>query len=276
MALTLIVRFMSCCTWAGKDIGDYSRCSVWEAGLWVGPGVSGPVDEEVFLHRQWIFCLWDLVLVCGDFPDGSVGNESACNAGDPSWIPGSRRSPQEGIGYPLQHSWASLVLQLVKNTPAMQEIWVGSLGWEDPLEKGKDTHSSIVVWRIPQTEQGSLSMGPSWCWPKNSFNSEEECAQLAASMARMDPAFQPGFSSVVGWGVVCPVSVLFLLSWVPDWFVLSLLPCTALLWSPLTLLPGIILIVVLSRVSLQQRIVPSCRTWICYLFTFLSWRIHSW
>ena len=71
------------------------------------------------------------------FPDSSVGKESACNARDPSLIPGSGRSTGEGIGYPLQYSWASLVAQLVKNPPAMQEIWVGSLGWEDPLEKGK-------------------------------------------------------------------------------------------------------------------------------------------
>ena len=52
-------------------------------------------------------------------------------------IPGSGRSPEEGIGYPLQYSWVSLMTQLVKNLPAMQETWVQSLGWEDPLEKGK-------------------------------------------------------------------------------------------------------------------------------------------
>ena len=56
--------------------------------------------------------------------DSSVGKESACNAGDPSSIPGSGRHPGEGIGYPLQYSWASLVAQLVKNSPAMQETWV--------------------------------------------------------------------------------------------------------------------------------------------------------
>ena len=53
----------------------------------------------------------------------------------PGAIPGSGRSAGEGIGYPLQYSWASLLGQLVKNLPAMQEIWVQSLGWEDPLEK---------------------------------------------------------------------------------------------------------------------------------------------
>ena len=82
--------------------------------------------------------------------------ESAYNAGDPGSITGSGRSTGEGIGYPLQFSWASLIAQLVKNLPAMQETWVQSLGWEDPLEKGKATHSSILAWRIPWTIQ---SMG---------------------------------------------------------------------------------------------------------------------
>ena len=59
----------------------------------------------------------------------------------------------EGIGYPLQYSWASLVAQLVKNLPTMQEACIPSLGWEDTLEKGKATHSSILAWRIPWTIQ---------------------------------------------------------------------------------------------------------------------------
>ena len=83
------------------------------------------------------------------FPHSSVSKESACNAGDPGSILGSRRLAGKGIGYPLQYSWASLVAQLVKNLPAMRETWVQSLGWEDPLEKGKATHSSILAWRIP-------------------------------------------------------------------------------------------------------------------------------
>ena len=61
------------------------------------------------------------------FLGGSNGKESAWNAGDPSMIPGSGRSAGEGIGYPLQYSWASLAAQLVKNLPAMQETWVQSL-----------------------------------------------------------------------------------------------------------------------------------------------------
>ena len=112
----------------------------------------------------------------------AVSKESAHNAGDLGSIPGLKRSPGEGECYPLQHSGlenssdcvrprgrkesdsmsdlllfiyllqyscASLVAQLVKNLPAMWETWVRSLGWEDPLEKGKATHSCILAWRIP-------------------------------------------------------------------------------------------------------------------------------
>ena len=61
-------------------------------------------------------------------------------------IPGLGRFPGEGIGYPLQYSWASLVAQMVKNPPAMRETWIQSLGWEDPLEEGMATHSSILDW----------------------------------------------------------------------------------------------------------------------------------
>ena len=71
------------------------------------------------------------------FRHSSAGKESACNAGDPSSIPGLGRSTGKWIGYPLQY-WALLVAQLEKNLPATWETWVGSLGWEDPLEKGTD------------------------------------------------------------------------------------------------------------------------------------------
>ena len=72
----------------------------------------------------------------GGFPGNLAGKESACNAGDPSLIPRSGRYPGEGIGYPLQYSWASLVAQLVKNLPVMKKTPVQFLGWEDMLEKG--------------------------------------------------------------------------------------------------------------------------------------------
>ena len=85
------------------------------------------------------------------FPNSSVGKESACNAEDPSLIPGLGRSTGEGIGYPLQYSWASLVAQLIKNLLVLRETWIQSLGWEDALEKEKATHPSILAWRIPWT-----------------------------------------------------------------------------------------------------------------------------
>ena len=91
------------------------------------------------------------LMACVGFPGGSVGKESACNAGDPGSIPRSGRSAGEGIGYPHQYSRASLVAQLVKNWPAMCKTWVRSLSWEDPLEKGTATHSSILARRIPWT-----------------------------------------------------------------------------------------------------------------------------
>ena len=67
-------------------------------------------------------------LLAAVFPESSVDKESACSVGDPSSIPRPGRSTGEGIGYPRQNSWASLVAQLVKNPPAMPETWVRSLG----------------------------------------------------------------------------------------------------------------------------------------------------
>ena len=90
------------------------------------------------------------------FPDGSAGQEYACNEGNPGLISWSGRFTGKGIGYPLQYSWASLVAQLVNNPPAMQETWVQSLSWEDYPGEGEATHSSILAWRIPWTVQ---SMG---------------------------------------------------------------------------------------------------------------------
>ena len=68
-------------------------------------------------------------------------------------IPGLGRAPGEGTGYPLQYSWASLVAQMLKNLPAMWETWVQFLSWEDPLEEGMATHSNILTWRIPWTQE---------------------------------------------------------------------------------------------------------------------------
>ena len=79
----------------------------------------------------------------------SVGKESACNAEDPGSIPGSGRSTGKGIGCPHQYFQASIVAQLVKNLLPMEETCIKSLGWEDPHEKGKASHSSILAWRRP-------------------------------------------------------------------------------------------------------------------------------
>ena len=87
------------------------------------------------------------------FPSSSAGKESASKAGDPGSIHVLGSSPREGVGYPLQYSWASLVAQTVKNLPAMQETWFQSLGWEDPLEESTATHCSILAWRMPWTEE---------------------------------------------------------------------------------------------------------------------------
>ena len=121
--------------------------------------------------------VWSLILSLGvflgtsllfqGFPRSSVSKDPACNAGDPGSILGSGGSAGEGIGCPLQCSWASPMAQLVKNLPAVWETWVRSLGWEDPLEKGTATHSSILARRIQnwpglkesdKTERLSLSL----------------------------------------------------------------------------------------------------------------------
>ena len=103
----------------------------------------------VFIVLSFLSLSLNAVYVTVGSPGGSAGKESTCNAGDPSSIPGSGSSLGEGIGYPLQYSWASLVAQTVKNLPVMQETWVWSLGWEDPLGEGMATHSTIFNWRIP-------------------------------------------------------------------------------------------------------------------------------
>ena len=99
-------------------------------------------------------------------------------------ISGFGRSTEEGISYPLQYSWASLVAQLVKNPSAMWETWVRSLGWENLLEKGKATHSSIPAWRTPWTVR---SLGLQRLW----YNSPVLCrfpvwTSLIAQLVRVD------------------------------------------------------------------------------------------
>ena len=137
----------------------FRSLEVWGQGvggqgwfLWRPPSLTcrRSPSRRIFSGSCLCACLSSSLLMRTGFPQSSVGKESARNAGDSSSIPGSGRAPGEGIGYPLQYSWVSLVAQLM-NLPAMRETWVRSLGWEDPLEKGKATHSSIVAWRIPWT-----------------------------------------------------------------------------------------------------------------------------
>ena len=111
---------------------------------------KGQTHTNMQIHRRHLMMMIisNICWCCG-FSGSSASKESACKAGDPGSTPGLERSPGEGIGYPLQYSWVSLVTQMVKNPPAVRETWVRSLQWEEPLEEGMATHSSILVWRIP-------------------------------------------------------------------------------------------------------------------------------
>ena len=131
---------------------------MWEAI----PNPPAGVQMSALLMRL----MWDRNNLCPSVPHSSVAKESTCNAGDPGSISGLGKSPEEAIGYPLQYSWASLVAQLVKNPPVMWETWVRSLGCEDPVEKEMVTHSSVLSWRIPWTEEsgGLIVRGVEKSW----------------------------------------------------------------------------------------------------------------
>jgi len=105
------------------------------------------LSNFIFLYKTLI----RLHVLFWGFLGSPAGKEYICNGEEPSLILGSERSIGEGIGYPLQYFWAYLVAQLVKNPLVMWETWLLSLGWEDPLEKGKAIHSSILTWRSPWT-----------------------------------------------------------------------------------------------------------------------------
>ena len=150
------------CGSAGKD----SACNTGDLGLIPGLGRSPGEGKGHPLQDSGLENSMDCIVhgvaksqtQLSDFHfaslGSSVGKESACNAGDPVLIPGLGRSPGEGIGYPLQYSWASLVAQVVKNLPTMWETWVPSLSWEDTLEEELSTHFRILVWRIPMDRGG--------------------------------------------------------------------------------------------------------------------------
>ena len=131
---------------------------------------------------KWYTNLMYYIHICRDmgFLGSSAGKESACNAGDLSSIPGSGRFPGEGIGYPLQYSWASLMTQMVKNLPAMWETWIRSLVWERSPGRGHSNpfqysclenphrHRSLAVYGVTEsdmTEQQSIAQY--WSTPDN-------------------------------------------------------------------------------------------------------------
>ena len=106
-------------------------------------------NSLAFSMIQCMLAIWFLVPLLLGPPGKSTGKESTYNVGDPGLIPGLGRSPGEGISYTIQDSWTLLVAQMVKNLPAMQEIWAWSLGWEDPLEESMAAYFNILAWRIP-------------------------------------------------------------------------------------------------------------------------------
>ena len=138
----------------GGDSGNPLQYSAWRVPWTEEPGglqsTGSQTVRQDWLELEYTHTHTHTHTHIG-LPSRSVGKESACNGGDPSSIPRSGTCTWEGIGYPLQYSWASLMAQQVKNLPAMWETWVQSLGWEAPLEKGMAAHSSILAWRIPWT-----------------------------------------------------------------------------------------------------------------------------
>ena len=101
------------------------------------------------------------------FPDSSVGKESSCNAGVPCLLPGWRRPTGDGIGYSLQYSWAFLLAQLVKNLPAMREIWVWSLGWVGKISWRRERLPTPAFW--PGEFHGLYSL-----WGRNEWDTTEQ------------------------------------------------------------------------------------------------------
>jgi len=149
---------------------DCYRAPVWV--LWV-------IQQIPIGYMDCVFILSVISFEVG-FPGSSAGKESTWNTGDSGSILELGRSPGEGTGHSLQYSWASLMVQMVKNLPAMQETWVQSLSWEDPLEKGMAMHSSILAWRIPM-ERGA------WLWDSKESDMTE----------RLSTSFQAAFWSPV-------------------------------------------------------------------------------
>ena len=118
---------IDCSTPCSSVHGDFPGKNTGVVAIPFSRGSSQPRDQtRISCLTSGFFTTEATQQQCSSlgFPDSSVGKESACNAGDPGLIPGLGRSTGEGIGYPLQYSWASLVAQLVNNLLAMWETWV--------------------------------------------------------------------------------------------------------------------------------------------------------
>ena len=136
---------------------------MYRTNLWIARGKRDEMNWEIHIYiyiyiyvyicvcvytHIYMHIIYTHTYIHMGFPDSSAGKESTCSAGDPSSIPGLSSSAKEWIGYPLQYSWVSLVLQRVKNQPAMQETWFQFLSWEDLLEERMVTCFCILAWRI--------------------------------------------------------------------------------------------------------------------------------
>ena len=156
---TVRLPFLSICFANALVYNDLRVSDSQSVGFTAGlPGVWALHNSHWWRGISWCFTLYHLYIagfaygtsiISEEFPGSSAGKESACNAGDPGLISRLGSSSGEGIVYPFQYSWASLMAQMVKNPPTMWETWVWSLGWEIPLEEGMATHSGIVAWRVP-------------------------------------------------------------------------------------------------------------------------------
>ena len=140
-------RMLMTVFWANEKIENITRNQNWWT-LWT-PGIQ---SVELLM---WVFGFKAYRWINRASLVAQLVKSSP--AGDPSSIPGLGRSTGEGTGYLLQYSWPSLVTQMVKNPSAVWDTWVRSLGWEDPLEEGMATHSSIMAWRM------EFSQWSCWC-----------------------------------------------------------------------------------------------------------------
>ena len=125
--------------------GDYEKT---DAGRDWGQEEKGMTEDEMAGWHHWLDgCVFEWTLGDGD----GQGDQVCCNSWGRTESDTTERLNWCKMILNILGIRASLVAQLVKNLPVMQETWVQSLGWEDPLEKGTATHSSILAWRIPWT-----------------------------------------------------------------------------------------------------------------------------